>query len=146
MPYRPSTKNSPHLIQNVFWPLFNLRLAKYLFRNFPAKRRHIVKREGSWTISLGLYLELVMIWIDLIPTNFQLNMISSSWMTSPSFFMSQLNLLPAKFQMNVNWYSHSPVSENTSEYNSPPKLSCMIIFLCLWINHNLLRIHFISLK
>ena len=146
MPYRPSTKNLPHLIQNVFWPLFNLRLAKYIFRNFPANRHHIVKREGSWTTSIGLYLELVMIWIDLLPTNFQLNMMSSSWMTSPSFFMSQLNLLPEKFQMNVKWYSHSPVSENTSEDNSPPKLSCTIICFCLWINHNLNIIHFISWK
>ena len=35
---------------------------------------------------------------------------------------------PWNFQMNVKWYSHSPVSENTSEDNSPPKLSCKIIF------------------
>ena len=121
-------KNSPHLIQNTFLPLFKLRLAAYLFQNILSKRPHIVKRVKSWATSLIFYLESVMIRLNLLLTNFQLTVISSSRANSPSFFLSQLNLLPANFQMTMKSSSHSPVSETTSEDNSLSKLFRAIIF------------------
>ena len=41
--------------------------------------------------------------------------------------MSQLNILPANFQMTLKSSSHYPVYETTSEDNPPPKLSRKII-------------------
>ena len=95
--YHISAKKWPHLIQNALRQLFNPWISASLFQNFLDKKHHVVKRAGSWTPSLGLYLEPVMIQLDLVPTNFQLTVTSPSWNHSPSFFLSWLNILPANF-------------------------------------------------
>ena len=47
--YRPSTKNSTHLIQNVFQPISKIRLVDSLFHQFLSNQSHIVKRAGCCT-------------------------------------------------------------------------------------------------
>ena len=66
-------KNSPHIIQKMFQPLFRIQLTTSLFRHFLVKRPHIVKREGSGMDSLGLYLKPVMIRLNPLPVNFSID-------------------------------------------------------------------------
>ena len=49
-------------------------------------------------------------------------MVSSSWATLPSFFLSRLNSLPENFQMTMDSSIQSPVSETISRYNSLTKI------------------------
>ena len=96
---------------------------------------HVVKRAGSWTTSLGLYIKPVMIGLNILPANFQLTVMSSSCTTSLNFFLSQINRLPTNFHMTMNSSSHYPVSETKSEDNSPPKLyRAIILFLSLYLS------------
>ena len=80
------------------------------FKIFLPSDPHLVMRAGSWTTSHGLYLEAIMIWLDLFPANFQLTVTSSIWKNSLSFFLNRLNLLFSNFQMTMKLFSHSPVS------------------------------------
>ena len=76
-------------------PIFDLPTLsfKFLLRRDPL----IVKRDRSWTTSLGLYLNPVFIWLNLLPSNHQLTVTSYSWTTLLTFFHGQLNLLPDNF-------------------------------------------------
>ena len=78
-----------------------------------------------------------MIIIDLLYSNFQLSVTSSSWMNLLCLFiepsMNRLGHLPANFQMTAKSSSDTPAVETTSEYNSPPKLSHAIIFFCMFL-------------
>ena len=81
--------------------------------------------------SLGLYPESVIIQLDIIPASFQLDVMSYSWKTSLWFLlgpiMNRFYLLPINVLVTVKSSSHTPDVETTSEYISPPKLSCEII-------------------
>ena len=111
-----------------FFPLFKLRLAASPFQHIFFKQLHIIMRSRSWTTSLGSYLEPVMIWLDLLPASFQLTGMSSSRMTLSSSFLSRQYFISAISHMTMNSSSHSPISENTSENKSLPKLCLVIIF------------------
>ena len=110
------------------YKIFKLQLTASLFQHFLAKKSNIVKRAGSWTISCGLYLEPVMIWLVLLPDNFQLTVTESIWTALSSFFLSPLYFLPTNSHITMKLSSHSLVSETTYEYNSPPKISHLIIY------------------
>ena len=110
-----SSFRSPTLYINIFLP----------------SDPHIVKKSRIWTTSLGLYLEPVVIWLDLIPDNFQLTVTSSSWTDSIYLFMTWLKLLSANFRMTMKSSSHTPVTETRSKDNSPPKISSAIILFLL---------------
>ena len=120
----PAKKLSP-LIQNYFRALLKLWLTASLFQNLFSKGPHNV---GSLTTLPSLHLELVMIRLDLLPANFQLTVMPSSWTTSSCLFFSWLYFLPAISQMNMNLSSHSLVYDTAFEDNPPPKLFRAIIF------------------
>ena len=112
--YHSTSLDSPTTYLNIFLPI----------------NPHIVKKSGSWTNSLGLYLEPVMIQLDLLPTNFQPTVMSYIFMNSLRFFLSRLNLLPTNFQTTMKSFSHYPFYETKSKDSSPPKISrAIILFL-----------------
>ena len=125
-----SAKNSPCLTQNEFFPLFKIQLATSLFQSSLAKLTHIIKRSDICTTSLDSYIDSVMIWLDILPANFQLTVTSSSQTTSSSFCFSWQHFLPAIYQMIMISSSHHSVSETAYEDKYPPKLSRVIFFVC----------------
>ena len=78
--YLQYTKNSPYIIQISFQPLFKIRPTDSLIKKILPSDPHIFKRAGSWTTSLSLYLEPVLILLDLLPANFQFTVTLSSCM------------------------------------------------------------------
>ena len=110
-----SSFNSPSLFFDIFLP----------------SEPHIFKGGGSWITPLGLYIDSVIIWLNLLPVNFQFTVMPSSWTTSPCLFidiiMIIIDLLPTNFKITVNSYSHTPVIETISKNNSLPKITSAII-------------------
>ena len=130
--YHAYKNNSPHFIKK------QLTTFQYLTHLFPTFQwilpsvPHIFKRSGSWTTTLLLYLDRIIIWLNLLHAYLQLTVTSSNWNTSLYLFLGQLKLLPTNFLMTVKSSSYIIVTETTSEDKSLIKLShTIILFGCI---------------
>ena len=98
-----------------------------------------IQIDNSWTTSISLYIDPVMIQLDLLPTNFQWTVTLSIQTASYILFLSWIYFLPANFQKNKN---HTVTLEFmklntkiTTRQNSP----AWLFSFCRKITHNILR-------
>ena len=92
------SKKLPCLIKNDFQPLFKLRLTAPLFQQFLAKRIHIVNRAGIRMTSFGLYLDPVIIKVNLPPPIFNWSWHHPVRIIHPVSFLVNYTLAPPIFR------------------------------------------------